>query len=246
MLLECYIRSGHFAQHPHWNHYILVYFIHIYLMVFVVWGNAGKAENKKIKSLQKKAIKAIDVDFSHIFPISLCTLSWSSLRFCCSWHEMWYPFLILNYSYYHYVVFSYYYYCFYSLHNMKWIKNICSKCTFMKELHHTLVWTVLLLALAIGVISMPDTIILYFYIVTVIVMAKYISWFMILLKYHPQGDLHINLAMDNVCCLLLLHSPMISWLLVTGYWLLVIGYWLLVTGYWLLVISYWLLVIGKL
>ena len=33
----------------------------------------------------------------------------------------------------------------------------------------------LLLALATGVISLPDTIIVYFYIVTVIVTAKYIS-----------------------------------------------------------------------
>ena len=33
----------------------------------------------------------------------------------------------------------------------------------------------LLLALATGVISLPDTIIVYFYIETVIVMAKYIS-----------------------------------------------------------------------
>ena len=33
----------------------------------------------------------------------------------------------------------------------------------------------LLLDLATGVISLPDTIIVYFYIVTVIVMAKYIS-----------------------------------------------------------------------
>ena len=42
-----------------------------------------------------------------------------------------------------------------------------------QEYLHT--FTKELLALATGVISLPDTIIVYFYIVTVIVMAKYIS-----------------------------------------------------------------------
>ena len=57
----------------------------------------------------------------------------------------------------------------------------------------------LLLALATEVISLPDTIIVYFYIVTVIAMAKYISTFLILQrnKKHEISSTRSTLSGSN-------------------------------------------------